>query len=86
MSETARNARKIRRGVVSSNKMAKTVVVKLERSLQHPLYGKTVRTTDKVKAHDEIGCDVGDVVEIMETRPISREKHWRVTKIVEKVK
>jgi small subunit ribosomal protein S17 len=81
-----RNSRKLRRGVVSSNKMTKTVVVKLERSLQHPLYGKTVRTTDKVKAHDEVGCDVGDVVEIMETRPISREKRWRVTKIVEKVK
>lgn len=86
MSGQERNSRKLRRGVVSSNKMTKTVVVKLERSLQHPLYGKTVRTTDKVKAHDEVGCDVGDVVEIMETRPISREKRWRVTKIVEKVK
>lgn len=86
MSGTVRNSRKVRRGVVSSNKMEKTVVVRLESTMQHPLYGKTVRKTEKVKAHDEAGCDVGDVVEIMETKPISREKRWRVTKIVEKVK
>lgn len=86
MSAEARGSRKVRRGVVASNKMMKTVVVKLERAMQHPLYGKTVRTTDKVKAHDEIGCDVGDTIEIMETRPLSREKRWRVTRIIEKVK
>lgn len=66
--------------------MQKTVVVRLEQTGQHPLYGKTVRSSNRVKAHDEIGCDIGDIVEIMETRPISREKHWRVIKIVEKVK
>lgn len=76
----------MRRGVVASNKMTKTVVVKLERAMQHPLYGKTVQTTDRVKAHDELGCDVGDTVEIMETRPLSKHKHWRVTRVIEKVK
>ncbi len=87
MSETNdRNFRKVRRGVVASNKMEKTVTVLLERAYQHGLYGKTVRTSNKVKAHDEMGCDIGDTVEIMETRPISKEKRWRVTKIVEKVK
>jgi small subunit ribosomal protein S17 len=81
-----RNSRKVRQGYVSSNKMQKTVVVKIERRTQHPLYGKIVIRSEKFKAHDEIGCDVGDLVEIMETRPISREKRWRVTRIVEKVK
>lgn len=91
MSETnnaqqQRPRRKVRVGLVVSNKMQKTVVVALTRRVQHPLYGKTVLKTGKFKAHDEIGCDVGDTVEIMETRPLSREKRWRVTKIVEKVK
>lgn len=81
-----RNFRKVRRGVVASNKMQKTVVVKLEQTGQHPLYGKTVRSSNRVKAHDEVGCDVGDMVEIMETRPLSKEKRWRVTRILEKVK
>jgi small subunit ribosomal protein S17 len=81
-----RNTRKIREGLVVSNKMTKTVVVKIERRTQHPLYGKVVIRSNSFKAHDEIGCDVGDRVEIMETRPISKEKRWRVTKIVEKVK
>lgn len=81
-----RGRRKVRRGLVVSNKMEKTVVVLLERRTQHPLYGKTVKMSNKVKAHDEIGCDIGDTIEIMETRPISKEKHWRVTRIVEKVK
>ncbi|MCE9558110.1 MAG: 30S ribosomal protein S17 [Armatimonadetes bacterium] len=81
-----RNARKVRTGLVSSNKMEKTVVIKLVRRVRHPLYGKTVLKTEKFKAHDEIGCDIGDTVEIMETRPISKEKHWRVTRIIEKVK
>lgn len=81
-----RGRRKFREGVVTSTKMEKTVVVSIERRIQHPLYGKVVRRTEKFKAHDEIGCDVGDVVEIMETRPVSREKRWRVTRIVLKVK
>jgi small subunit ribosomal protein S17 len=81
-----RASRKVRRGVVASNKMQMTVVVLLERRTQHPLYGKTVKMSSRVKAHDELSCDIGDVVEIMETRPISKEKHWRVTRIIEKVK
>lgn len=83
---TGRNGRKVRRGVVASNKMTKTVVVELNRQIQHGLYGKTVRRSNSVKAHDEIGCDIGDTVEIMETRPLSKQKRWRVTRIVEKVK
>jgi small subunit ribosomal protein S17 len=87
VSETqARGGRKVRRGIVTSNKMQKTCVVKLERSYQHSLYGKTVRNSRTVKAHDLIGVDIGDTVEIMETRPLSKEKRWRVTQIIEKVK
>lgn len=85
-STETRSTRKVRRGVVASNKMEQTVVVRLERAYQHPLYGKTVRNTKRVKAHDELSCDIGDTVEIMETKPISKEKRWRVTKILEKVK
>lgn len=81
-----RASRKVREGMVVSNKMVKTVVVSIERRVQHPLYGKVVIRTNKFKAHDEIGCDIGDKVEIMETRPISKDKRWRVTRIVEKVK
>jgi small subunit ribosomal protein S17 len=81
-----RGRRKIREGIVASNKMDKTVVVRIERRVQHPLYGKVVLRTEKFKAHDEIGCDEGDRVEIMETRPLSRDKRWRVTRIIEKVK
>ncbi len=84
--QTDRGARKVRRGLVHSNKMDKTVVVSLVRRVQHPLYGKTVLRTKRVKAHDIIGCDIGDTVEIMETRPISKQKRWRVTRIIEKVK
>jgi small subunit ribosomal protein S17 len=84
--ETSRNSRKVRQGVVASNKMEKTVVVKLVRRVRHGLYGKTVLKTERFKAHDEIGCDIGDTVEIMETRPISKQKNWRVTQIIEKVK
>lgn len=84
--DSARGTRKTRRGTVVSNKMDKTVVVATTRRVQHPLYGKTVIKTERFKAHDEIGCDVGDTVDIMETRPLSKEKRWRVTKIVEKVK
>lgn len=81
-----RGRRKVRQGVVSSNRMEKTVVVKIVRRVRHGLYGKTVLKTEKFKAHDLMGCDIGDTVEIMETRPISKEKRWRVTRIVEKVK
>ncbi|MCA0361288.1 MAG: 30S ribosomal protein S17 [Armatimonadetes bacterium] len=84
--QPTRNSRKVRRGIVASNKMTKTVVVELVRSVQHPLYGKTVKRTVRLKAHDELSCDVGDTVEVMETRPLSRDKHWRVTRIIEKVK
>lgn len=82
----ARGSRKVRQGLVVSTKMQKTVVVKIERRVQHPLYGKVVLRSNKFKAHDEIGCDEGDTVEIMETRPLSKDKRWRVTRIVEKVK
>lgn len=81
-----RASRKVRQGLVVSTKMEKTVVVKIERRVQHPLYGKVVLRSKKFKAHDEIGCDEGDTVEIMETRPLSKDKRWRVTRIVEKVK
>jgi len=78
--------RKIRQGLVVSTKMEKTVVVEIERRVQHPIYGKVVQRTKKFKAHDLIGCSEGDRVEIMETRPISKDKRWRVTQILEKVK
>ena len=81
-----RNTRKVREGIVASNKMQKTVVVRIERHVQHGLYGKVVLRSNRFKAHDEIGCDVGDRVEIMETRPLSKDKRWRVTRIIEKVK
>ena len=81
-----RNDRKVRQGIVTSAKMEKTVVVSISRRVAHPLYGKVVQRTNKFKAHDLIGCDEGDTVEIMETRPISRDKRWRVTRIIEKVK
>ncbi len=83
---TERGSRKVRIGIVVSTKMEKTVVVKIERRVQHPLYGKVVLRSKNFKAHDIIGCDEGDRVEIMETRPISRDKCWRVTQILEKVR
>ena len=82
-----RNRRKSRVGIVVSNKMDKTVVVALEDSVRHSLYGKSVKKTKKVKAHDEQNeCSVGDLVRIMETRPLSKDKRWRLVEIVEKVK
>jgi len=84
--EEARGTRKLREGIVSSNKMQKTVVIQIERQVQHGLYGKVVLRSNKFKAHDELSCDVGDRVEIMETRPLSKDKRWRVVRIVEKVK
>lgn len=81
-----RGRRKVRTGVVVSNKMDLTVVVRIERRVQHPLYGKVVVRSSKFKAHDPFKCDIGDTVEIMETRPLSKDKRWRVTRIIEKVK
>jgi len=69
-------------GVVTSNKMTKTVVVEITRKFRHPLYRKVVYTNKRVKAHDEIGCQVGDEVQIVESRPISRDKSWVVEKVV----
>ena len=82
-----RNSRKVRTGYVVSDKMDKTVVVAIQESVRHSLYGKSVKRTKKFKAHDEANeCNVGDLVRIMETRPLSKDKRWRVVKIVEKVK
>jgi small subunit ribosomal protein S17 len=80
-----RNFRKVRVGKVVSDKMDKTIVVAVEERVMHPLYGKTVRRTKKFKAHDENNiAKVGDTVRIMETRPLSKEKRWRLVEIVEK--
>ncbi len=82
-----RNFRKERTGTVVSDKMDKTVVVVIANKVKHPLYGKTVNHTKKFKAHDENNeCGIGDVVRIMETRPLSKDKRWRVVEIVEKAK
>ena len=82
-----RGFRKTREGLVVSDKMDKTVVVAVEDRVQHPLYGKTIRRTQKYKAHDEANsCGVGDRVLLMETRPLSATKHWRVVEILEKAK
>lgn len=82
-----RNLRKTRVGVVSSDKMDKTVVVTIKDKVRHPLYGKIINRTVKYKAHDEKNeCGVGDKVLIMETRPISKDKRWRVVEIIEKAK
>ena len=81
-----RGSRKVREGMVVSNKMEKTVVVSVERRIAHSLYGKVVQRSERFKAHDDVGCDVGDRVQIMETKPISRQKRWRVSRILEKVK
>lgn len=84
---TERNYRKVRIGKVVSNKMDKTIVVAIEDSVKHPLYGKVVKRTVKIKAHDEENiCGIGDRVKVMETRPLSREKRWRLAEIVEKAK
>ena len=83
----ARNLRKTRTGVVSSNKMDKTVTVAVERKVKHPIYGKFVKKTTKFHAHDDKNeCSIGDVVKIMETRPLSKTKRWRLVEVVEKVK
>ena len=85
--EKPRNRRKTRIGYVVSDKMQKTIVVELEDRKSHPLYGKIIRTTTKVKAHDEDGvAGVGDRVSLMETRPLSATKRWRVVEVLEKDK
>jgi small subunit ribosomal protein S17 len=76
------NTRRRLIGYVTSNKMMKTVVVEITRTFQHPLYKKVVHTSKRVKAHDEIGCQIGDEVEIVESRPLSADKHWVVEKVV----
>jgi small subunit ribosomal protein S17 len=82
-----RNFRKTRTGVVTSNKMSKTVTVAVERKVKHPLYGKFVKKTTKFHAHDEKDeCTIGDVVKIMETRPLSKTKRWRLVEVIEKAK
>ena len=82
-----RNLRKVRVGRVVSEKMNKTVVVAIEDNVKHPIYGKIIKRTLKVHAHDENNtCGVGDKVEIMETRPLSKTKRWRVVEVIEKAK
>ena len=82
-----RNLRKTRIGVVSSNKMDKTITVNVERKVKHPLYGKFLKKTTKFHAHDEKNeCSIGDTVKIMESRPMSKTKRWRLVEVVEKVK
>jgi len=84
---TARGYRKVRRGYVTSDKMDKTIVVEVEDRVKHPLYGKVIRRTSKVKAHDEQNsAGIGDLVLINETRPLSATKRWRLVEIVEKAK
>jgi small subunit ribosomal protein S17 len=82
-----RNLRKTKLGVVSSNKMDKTITVNVERKVKHPLYGKFLKKTTKFHAHDEKNeCSIGDTVKIMESRPMSKTKRWRLVEVVEKVK
>ncbi len=82
-----RNMRKVEVGKVVSNKMDKTIVVAVEDSVKHPLYGKIVKHTKRLKVHDEKNeCQVNDRVEIMETRPLSKDKRWRLVEIIEKAK
>ncbi len=83
----ARGRRKVRHGIVISDKMDKTVIVEIKQLVRHPLYGKIMRRSTKFKVHDEKGeCGVGDSVEIMECRPLSKEKRWRIVQIVQKAK
>ena len=82
-----RNLRKTRTGKVVSDKMDKTITVAIENHVKHPLYGKIVKKTYKLKAHDENNeCKIGDTVKVMETRPLSKDKRWRLVEIVEKAK
>ena len=84
---TERNMRKVKVGKVVSDKMDKTMIVAVEDSVKHPLYKKIVKRTKKLKAHDEKNeCKIGDRVEIMETRPLSKDKRWRLVEIIERAK
>ena len=85
MAEETRGNRKVRIGKVVSNKMDKTIVVLIESRVKHKLYGKTINRTTRLKAHDEENtCRIGDRVKVMETRPISRDKHWRLVEVIER--
>jgi small subunit ribosomal protein S17 len=85
--EETRNNRKVREGLVTSNKMEKSIVVSVERKLKHPKYGKFLKRTTKLMAHDEKNeCTIGDKVRVMETRPLSKNKCWRLVEIIEKAK
>lgn len=85
--ENKRNLRKERVGIVVSNKMDKSIVVAVKRKVKHPIYGKFVNKTSKLHAHDEENkCNIGDTVRVMETRPLSKTKSWRLVEIVERVK
>jgi small subunit ribosomal protein S17 len=85
--ELERNNRKVREGLVTSNKMEKSIVVSVERKLKHPKYGKFLKRTTKLYAHDEKNeCNIGDRVKVMETRPLSKNKCWRLVEIIEKAK
>ena len=87
MAELERNERKVREGIVVSDKMDKTIVVAIKDKAKHPLYKKTINKTKKLKAHDENNeCGIGDTVRIVETRPLSKDKRWRVLEIIEKAK
>lgn len=82
-----RNLRKVRVGIVTSDKMDKTITVAVKDNVRHPLYGKIVKKTYKLKAHDEKNeCRIGDTVRVMETRPLSKDKRWRLVEIVERAK
>ena len=84
---TERNLRKTRVGLVVSNKMDKTIVVAVQDNVKHPIYGKIIKRTLKVHAHDEENtCNIGDKVEVMETRPLSKTKRWRLVEIIERAK
>ena len=88
MTEIAKKpSKKTRIGVVSSNKMEKTITVQVERRLRHPIYGKYVKKTKKFMAHDETNdCNIGDTVKIMESRPLSAKKRWRLVEVIERAK
>lgn len=85
--ENKRNLRKERIGVVLSNKMDKSITIAVEGRVKHPIYGKFIKTTSKFMAHDEKNdCNIGDTVRIMETRPLSKSKNWRLVEVIERVK
>ncbi|MBB6001487.1 MULTISPECIES: 30S ribosomal protein S17 [Arcicella] len=87
MEELKRNLRKIRVGRVVSDKMDKSITVAVERKVKHPLYGKFMKKTSKLMAHDENNeCGIGDTVKVMETRPLSKNKRWRLVEVIEKAK